>query len=56
MWKAAIRAGADRVTITSYNEWHEGTQIEPAHDLAPATADERSRACDLTRQAALFEL
>jgi len=30
MWRAAIQAGADRVTITSYNEWHEGTQIEPA--------------------------
>jgi hypothetical protein len=30
MWKMAIAAGADRVTITSYNEWHEGTQIEPA--------------------------
>jgi glycoprotein endo-alpha-1,2-mannosidase len=33
MWRAAIAARADRVTITSYNEWHEGTQIEPA---APA--------------------
>ncbi|NUR77048.1 MAG: alpha-mannosidase [Thermoleophilia bacterium] len=30
MWKMAITARADRVTITSYNEWHEGTQIEPA--------------------------
>jgi glycoprotein endo-alpha-1,2-mannosidase len=30
MWKAALRAGADLVTITSYNEWGEGTQIEPA--------------------------
>jgi len=30
MWSAAIRSGADGVTITSYNEWHEGTQIEPA--------------------------
>jgi hypothetical protein len=30
MWRAAIAAGADLVTITSYNEWHEGTQIEPA--------------------------
>ena len=30
MWKTAIRAGADSVTITSYNEWQEGTQIEPA--------------------------
>ena len=27
---AAIRSSADGVTITSYNEWHEGTQIEPA--------------------------
>jgi hypothetical protein len=30
MWKSAIKSGADGVTITSYNEWHEGTQIEPA--------------------------
>ena len=34
MWSAAIRAGADGVTITSFNEWHEGTQIEPARRLA----------------------
>ena len=33
MWRAAIQSRADRVTITSFNEWHEGTQIEPA---APA--------------------
>jgi glycoprotein endo-alpha-1,2-mannosidase len=30
MWLSAITSGADVVTITSYNEWHEGTQIEPA--------------------------
>ena len=30
MWRAALAAGADFVTITSYNEWGEGTQIEPA--------------------------
>jgi glycoprotein endo-alpha-1,2-mannosidase len=30
MWEAAIRAGANLVTVTSYNEWSEGTQIEPA--------------------------
>jgi glycoprotein endo-alpha-1,2-mannosidase len=30
MWKNALQAKADLVTITSYNEWQEGTQIEPA--------------------------
>jgi hypothetical protein len=30
MWRAALEARADVVTITSYNEWNEGTQIEPA--------------------------
>jgi hypothetical protein len=35
MWRAAIRAKPDRITITSYNEWHEGTQIEPARRQPP---------------------
>ena len=35
MWRAAIAAGADRITITSYNEWQEGTQIEPAASSVP---------------------
>ncbi len=30
LWRQASRAGPDVITITSYNEWHEGTQIEPA--------------------------
>ena len=30
MWRGAIRSLPDVVTVTSYNEWHEGTQIEPA--------------------------
>jgi glycoprotein endo-alpha-1,2-mannosidase len=30
MWAAAVAASADMVTLTSYNEWHEGSQIEPA--------------------------
>ena len=34
MWRSALRAKADLVTITSFNEWHEGTQIEPAKPVA----------------------
>jgi glycoprotein endo-alpha-1,2-mannosidase len=30
LFNAAIYSCADRITITSFNEWHEGTQIEPA--------------------------
>jgi|GEM_PF-5167151 len=30
LWQAAFAAGADVVSVTSWNEWHEGTQIEPA--------------------------
>jgi glycoprotein endo-alpha-1,2-mannosidase len=29
-FQAAIDAGATRIGVTSFNEWHEGTQIEPA--------------------------
>lgn len=38
MWRAALAAHADIVTVTSYNEWHEGSQIEPA---APPVAGSR---------------
>ncbi len=33
-WQAALDAGVEpaMVTITSFNEWHEGTQIEPARE------------------------
>jgi len=34
MWQAASVAQADVITITSYNEWLEGTQIEPARRTA----------------------
>lgn len=38
MWRGAVRAEADIVTITSYNEWHEGTQIEAARNVGNAYA------------------
>jgi hypothetical protein len=36
MWHAALLAHPDGITITSFNEWHEGTQIEPASSAAKA--------------------
>jgi glycoprotein endo-alpha-1,2-mannosidase len=33
MWRSALAAKSDLVTITSYNEWGEGTQIEPARPM-----------------------
>jgi glycoprotein endo-alpha-1,2-mannosidase len=38
MWISALRARPDLVTITSYNEWGEGTQIEAAKPQPPAGA------------------
>ncbi|KNC46829.1 endo-alpha-mannosidase [Thecamonas trahens ATCC 50062] len=37
MWEAALASGPDYVSITSFNEWGEGTQIEPA--VARETTD-----------------
>ena len=42
MWRAAIAAGADGMTITSFNEWQEGTQIEPAAPPSAAAGTLRS--------------
>ena len=30
MWRAAMASGADWILITSWNEWWEGTEIEPS--------------------------
>jgi hypothetical protein len=54
MWRAAIRARAAIVTVTSYNEWHEGTQIEPArggYDGAYGTAGREAERAYLDRTA-----
>ena len=39
----AVSAGAEWVSITSFNEWHEGTQIEPAKVIPPIGAEGLSR-------------
>jgi len=33
IWRAAIESEADIITICSWNEWHEGTEIEPGKEL-----------------------
>ncbi|MEG3092738.1 hypothetical protein [Sphingomonas sp. PB1R3] len=32
LWDAAIRHNADWVLVTSFNEWHEGSEIEPSRE------------------------
>jgi len=40
LWDGAISAAPEIVTITSYNEWHEGTQIEPAQPFCNSSTGE----------------
>ncbi len=34
MWQAAVSAGSEWISVTTFNEWHEGTQIEPAQQFS----------------------
>jgi len=45
LWEIAILNAADWVLITSYNEWHEGTEIEPSVEYG-------AEYLDLTRELA----
>jgi hypothetical protein len=51
LWRRVIAANADEVTVTSFNEWHEGTQIEPAR-RATATYEGYDGAWGLSGHAA----
>lgn len=46
MWRAALAAGPDDVTITSYNEWGESTAVEPAVPRVAQLSDGSERRCD----------
>ena len=39
-WQNALSSSADWVSVTSFNEWHEGSVIEPARSSPPSPAYE----------------
>ena len=46
MWSSAVGAGAGVVSVTSYNEWGEGTQIEPAQPRTVPLYDDEGGASE----------
>jgi hypothetical protein len=54
MWQRAIASGAPWITITSFNEWHEGTQIEPAVESPSGAPCSYEGAYGLTGKAAEY--
>jgi hypothetical protein len=43
LWEAAVAAQPDYVLITSWNEWHEGSEIEPSAEYGSLFLDETAR-------------
>ena len=50
LWEEAVKANPDWVLITSWNEWHEGSEIEPSFEegdnYMQLTGDYAPRFCD----------
>jgi hypothetical protein len=43
LWEEAVAAQPDYVLITSWNEWHEGSEIEPSVEYGSLFLDETAR-------------
>ena len=43
MWEEAIAVNPDWVLVTSWNEWHEGSEIEPSAELGNRELDTTRR-------------
>jgi glycoprotein endo-alpha-1,2-mannosidase len=43
LWEEAVAAHPDYVLITSWNEWHEGSEIEPSVEYGSLFLDETAR-------------
>lgn len=52
LWSKAIASQADVVSITTYNEWGEGTQIEPARSFYLKRVEQQEAKTNALRQAA----
>ena len=39
LWRAAIAADPDWILIVSFNEWHEGSEIEPSRETGSRELD-----------------
>ena len=51
LWREAIAAGPDWVLITSWNEWHEGSEIEPSVEYGSLFLNETTAfACGFVRR------
>jgi len=43
LWRAAVAADPDWVLVTSFNEWHEGTEIEPSAEYGESRIRQTAR-------------